>query len=63
MLKFRIYGKQVFVYVIVWVAIVFGINSVSNGAGRKIVMVQGIAEYYYSFLPALRVLLIPNTMQ
>ena len=34
--------------VIVWLAVVFGINSVSN-AGRKIVIVQGTAEHYYNF--------------
>ena len=36
--------------------LLFGINSASN-AGRETVIVQGIAERYYSFLPALRVLL------
>ena len=45
----------------VWVAMVFGINSVSN-AGRKIAIVRGTFEHYYSFLPALRVLIIPNTI-
>ena len=48
------------VYVIVWVAVVFGVNCVSN-AGRKFVIVLGAAEHYYCFLPALRVQLIPNT--
>ena len=48
------------VYVIVWVAVVFGINCVSN-AGRKLVIVRGTAEHYYCFLPALREQLIPNT--
>ena len=38
----------VFVYVIVWLAVVFGINSASNADG-KIVIVRGKAEYYYSF--------------
>ena len=47
-------------YVIVWVAVVFGINCASN-AGRKLVIVRGKAEHYYCFLPTLRVLLIPNT--
>ena len=37
-----------FVYVIVWLAVVFGINSTSN-AGGKTVIVQGEAEHYYSF--------------
>ena len=36
------------VYVIVWLAVVFGINSVSN-AGKKIVIVRGAAEHYYNF--------------
>ena len=45
------------VYVIAWVAIVFGINCASN-VGRKVV----IAEHYYCFLPTLREQLIPNTM-
>ena len=48
------------VYVIVWLAVVFGINSASN-AGKKIVIVRGAAEHYYNFIPALRALLIPNT--
>ena len=33
------------VYVIVWLAVVFGINSVSN-AGGKIVIVRGESKYY-----------------
>ena len=36
---------QVLVYVIVWLAVVFGINNASN-AGRKIVIVRGAAEHY-----------------
>ena len=52
--------KVIIVYVIVWVAVVFGINCASN-AGRKVVIVRGTAEHYYCFLPALRVQLIPNT--
>ena len=36
------------VYVIVWLAVVFGISSASN-TGWKIVIVQGAAEHYYSF--------------
>ena len=36
------------VYVIVWLAVVFGINSASN-PGRKIVIVRGAAERYYNF--------------
>ena len=36
------------VYVIVWLAVVFGINSASN-AGRKTVVVWGEAEHYYNF--------------
>ena len=51
---------MVFVYVIAWVVVVFGINCVSN-AGKKLVMVQGAAEHYYCFLPALQEQLIPNT--
>ena len=43
----------ILVYVIVWVAVVFGINCASN-AGRKFVIVRGAAEHYYCFLPALR---------
>ena len=35
-------------YVIVWLAVVFGINSVSNSSG-KTVIVRGEAEHYYSF--------------
>ena len=37
-----------FVYVIVRLAVLFGIDIVSD-AGRKIVIVQGEAEHYYSF--------------
>ena len=46
----KISGKFtiVFVYVIVWEAVVFGINSASN-AGKKIVIVRGAAEHYYNF--------------
>ena len=47
------------VYIIVWVAIVFGIYSLSN-AGRKIVIVRGTAEHYYNFLLVFQ---IPNTIQ
>ena len=43
-----------YVYVIVWVAVVLGINCASN-TGRKLVIVLGCASHYYSFLPALRV--------
>ena len=50
----------ILVYVIAWVAVVFGIICASN-AGRKLVIVQGAAEHYYCFLPALREQLIPNT--
>ena len=39
---------MMFVYVIVWLAVVFGINSVSN-AGGKFVIVWGEAKHYYSF--------------
>ena len=35
-------------YVIVWLAVVFGINSTSN-AGKKIVIVLGYASHYYNF--------------
>ena len=48
------------VYVIVWVAVIFGINCASN-AGRKPVIVRGAAEHYYCVLPALLAQLIPNT--
>ena len=55
------HSQIILVYVIVWLAVVFEINSASN-AGGKIVIVRGAAEHYYSiFLPALRELLIPNT--
>ena len=50
-----------FVYVIAWVAVVFGINCASN-VGRKLVIVRGGAEHYYCFLPTLREQLIPNAM-
>ena len=40
------------VYVIAWVAVVFGINCASH-AGRKLVIVRGTAEHYYCFLTAL----------
>ena len=40
------------VYVIAWVAVVFGINCVSN-AGRKLVIARGTAEHYYCFLSTL----------
>ena len=36
---------MVLVYVIAWVAIVFGINCASN-AGRKLVIVRGAAKHY-----------------
>ena len=48
------------VYVIAWVAVVFGINCASN-AGRKLVIVRGAAEHYHCFLLALREQLIQNT--
>ena len=51
------YSYVVFVYVIVWVAVVFGINCASN-AGWKLVIVRGAAEHYYCFLPALQEQLI-----
>ena len=37
----------------------FGINCVSN-ANRKLEIVRGAAEHYYSFLPALQEQFIPN---
>ena len=49
-----------FVYVIAWVAIVLGIDCVSN-AGRKLVIVRGGAGHYHCFLPALREQIILNT--
>ena len=39
---------------------VFGINCTSN-TSRKLVIVQGAAEHYYCFLPALQEQLILNT--
>ena len=51
---------HILVYVIAWVAVVFGINCASN-AGRKLVIVRGAAEHYYCFLPTLREQLIQNT--
>ena len=36
------------VYVIVRLAVVFGINSGGN-AGKKIVIVRGAVEHYYNF--------------
>ena len=36
---------SILVYVVAWVAIVFGINFASN-VGRKLVIVQGAAELY-----------------
>ena len=54
-------GGNALVYVIAWVAVVFGINCASN-VGRKLVIVRGAAEHYYCFLPTLREQLIPNTM-
>ena len=44
---------MVFVYVIAWVAVVFGINCASN-VGRKLVIVQGAAKHYYCFLLTLQ---------
>jgi len=40
----------IYVYVIAWAGVVFGIDYVSN-VGRKLVIVG--AEHYYFFLPAL----------
>ena len=40
---------NVFIFVLEWVVEVFGINCVSN-AGRKLVIVRGVAEHYYCFL-------------
>ena len=48
---------NLFVYVIVWLAVVFGINSASN-AGKKIVIVWGAAEHYYNFLTCMQALYI-----
>ena len=55
--KYFVISEYLYMYVIVWVT---GINYASN-AGRKLVIVQGTANHYYCFLPALRVQLIPNT--
>ena len=41
----------ILVYVIVWVAAVFGINCASN-AGRKLVIVRGATKHYYILFPA-----------
>ena len=43
-----------------WSAVVFGINSTRN-AGRKANNTRLRLVLFYSFLPALLVLLIPNT--
>ena len=59
-LPLSFHPASVLVYVIAWVAVVFGINCASN-AGRKLVIVQGTAEHYYCFLTALREQLIQNT--
>ena len=59
-LELSLYRTVILVYVIVWVAVVFGINCASS-AGRKLVIVRGAAEHYYCFLPALREQLIQNT--
>ena len=48
------------VYVIVWLAVVFGINSVSN-AGKKIVIVRGAAKHYYTFHTCIVSISNPNT--
>ena len=40
-------------YIIIWVAVVFGINCTSN-AGWKFVIVRGVAEHYYCLQPTLR---------
>ena len=61
LLGYEIPDVGIFVYVIAWVAVVFGINCASN-VGRKLVIVRGAAEHYYCFLPTLREQLIPNTM-
>ena len=45
---------------VVWFAVVFGINSASN-AGRKIVIVWGAAEYYYTFHSCIASTINPNT--
>ena len=57
--RYSLYYYKLLVYVIAWVAVVFGINYTSN-AGRKLVIVQSAAEHYYCFLPALREQLIQN---
>ena len=60
--RFIIFGmvecikELILVYVIAWVAVVFGINCASN-VGRKLA-----AEHYYCFQPTLREQLITNTM-
>ena len=51
------YDVGIFVYVIAWVAVVFGINCASN-VGMKLVIVRGAAEHYYCFLPVMLLTLI-----
>ena len=46
--------------IIVRLAVVLGINSVSN-AGRKILIVQGAAKYYYTFHTCIVSTIKPNT--
>ena len=48
------------VYVIVWLAVVFGINSASN-AGKNIVIVQGVAKHYYNFYTCIASTINPST--
>ena len=50
----------ILVYVIVWLAATFGINSVSN-ACRKIVIVQDAAEHCYTFHTCIVSTINPNT--
>ena len=44
----KVYRIMVNTVILVWLTVAFGINSVSN-TGRKIVIVRGTAEYYYTF--------------
>ena len=51
--------NMVLVYIMVWFAVVFGINSASNADG----IVWGTTKHYYTFIPALRALLIQILQQ
>ena len=44
-----------------WSAVVFGINSTRNAGGKEYNSTRRSPVLFYSFLPALLALLIPNT--